>query len=182
MCWVCVCWRKRKKKKKVGRFGGLNTLGWWREGFQMGDFEQWIIQKFTLEHGKRRLHCVNHCEYLSLAVAIDQQVYMAHSSLSSASEMNGSSIALIARSPHRMLFAIVSQKTKIYRSRMLTIGQRPKHLIPSPPSLSFPLAQSEPVAHVFLPLLSIHFRPTPSSPNNHYEIHADNLGRRRIAY
>lgn len=141
---------------------------------------------FTLQRMKRHFRRVDRNHYVvkvsSTCCECHGLGYIAHSSASSASEMNGSSIALIARSPQRILCTILCQKTNSQGSRKLTIGQQPKRPTPCPPFLSSPLARSALVIRVSFPSRSIHFHPKPSSQDSHYEIRADNLGRQRIAY
>ena len=141
---------------------------------------------FTLQRMKRRLRRVDRSHYVvkvSITCCECQGLgYMAHSSASSASEMNGSSIALIARSPQRILCTVLCQKTNSQRSRRFTIGQQPERPTPFPPFLSSPLAQSALVIRVSFPSRSIHFHPKPSSQDSHYETRADNSERQRIAY
>ena len=115
----------------------------------------------------------------------DAICYMAHSSPSSAPEMNGSSIALIERSPQRMLVTGANVRmTNVATDgeRTLTIDQRPKHPAPSPPSPACPLARSGPAVLVSFLSRSLCSRPIPSCRDNRCGIHADSSERRRTVY
>ena len=76
--------------------------------------------------------------------------YIAHSSWSSVSERKGSSIDLIAMSPHRILF--LCQHVELVgagRRTRLTIARQPKHPTPFLPSLSSLPVRFVPAALVF---------------------------------